>query len=88
VAGFFVTTIDGVRPRWCQDFVSVSGCCTSPPVLPARQPLLARRFLLARRHRLVAPDRLEAVDAAFFTSNGVLSVAMCSLFVVAKSLGG
>ncbi len=40
--------------------------------------------LLVWQHRLVAPGRLEAVDAAFFTTNGVLSVLMCILFVLAK----
>ena len=40
--------------------------------------------LLGWQHRLVSPGRLEAVDAAFFTANGVLSVLMCVLFVLAK----
>ena len=44
--------------------------------------------LLFRQHRLVAPDRLDAVDAAFFTTNGVLSVVMCVLFVCARIFGG
>lgn len=40
--------------------------------------------LLLRQHRLVSPDDLRAVDAAFFTTNGVLSVVMCLLFLFAK----
>jgi 4-hydroxybenzoate polyprenyltransferase len=40
--------------------------------------------LLLWQHRLVAPDRLDAVNAAFFTANGVLSVLMCILFVLAR----
>jgi len=43
--------------------------------------------LLLRQHRLVAPGRLDAVDAAFFTTNGVLSVVMCVLFVCARIFG-
>jgi len=42
--------------------------------------------LLLWQHRLVAPDRLDAVNAAFFTANGVLSVVMCVLFVLARLL--
>jgi 4-hydroxybenzoate polyprenyltransferase len=43
--------------------------------------------LLVWQHRLVAPDDLRAVDAAFFTANGALSIAMCLLFVAAKATG-
>ena len=39
---------------------------------------------LVWQHRLVSADDLEAVDAAFFTANGVLAVAMCGLFVLAR----
>ena len=44
--------------------------------------------LLFWQHRLVAPDRLDAVDAAFFTTNGILAVVMCILFVAARLVGG
>ncbi len=40
--------------------------------------------LLLWQHRLVRPDDLSRVNAAFFTANGVLSVAMCILFLFAK----
>jgi len=44
----------------------------------------AAALLMAWQHRLVRADDLSAVDAAFFTANGLLSVAMCALFVIAK----
>jgi 4-hydroxybenzoate polyprenyltransferase len=44
----------------------------------------AAGLLLVRQHRLVSPGDLRAVDAAFFTANGVLSVLMCLLFLFAK----
>jgi 4-hydroxybenzoate polyprenyltransferase len=40
--------------------------------------------LLVWQHRLVSPEDLTAVDAAFFRANGVLSVLMCALFVLAR----
>jgi 4-hydroxybenzoate polyprenyltransferase len=40
--------------------------------------------LLVWQHRLVSPRDLRAVDAAFFTANGMLSVVMCFLFLFAK----
>lgn len=46
--------------------------------------VMAAAFLMGWQHRLVRADDLSAVDAAFFTANGLLSVAMCSLFVIAK----
>lgn len=48
---------------------------------------LAAGALLLWQHRLVAPGRLERVDAAFFTANGVLSLAMCGLYLSAKIAG-
>ena len=47
----------------------------------------AAALLMLWQHRLVHADDLSAVDAAFFTANGTLSVAMCSLFIIAKSIG-
>ena len=44
----------------------------------------AAGLLLVRQHQLVSPDDVSAVDAAFFTTNGVLSVVMCLLFLFAK----
>jgi len=44
--------------------------------------------LLAWQHRLVRPGDLSRVDAAFFTANGVLSLAMCVLFLFAKIAPG
>lgn len=44
----------------------------------------AAAILLVRQHRLVSADDLSSVDAAFFTTNGVLSVVMCLLFLFAK----
>jgi 4-hydroxybenzoate polyprenyltransferase len=41
-------------------------------------------LLLAWQHRLIRLDDLQSIDAAFFTTNGSLAVAMCILFVVAK----
>jgi 4-hydroxybenzoate polyprenyltransferase len=46
----------------------------------------AAGLLLVRQHRLVSADDLSAVDAAFFTTNGALSVVMCLLFLFAKML--
>ncbi len=40
--------------------------------------------MLLWQHRLVSADDLEAVDAAFFTANGVLAVVMCVLFLLAR----
>ena len=47
----------------------------------------AAALLMVWQHRLVRADDLSAVDAAFFTANGLLSVAMCCLFIVAKWIG-
>jgi 4-hydroxybenzoate polyprenyltransferase len=44
----------------------------------------AAGFLLVWQHRLVSVDDLSAVDAAFFTANGVLAVVMGALFVIAR----
>jgi 4-hydroxybenzoate polyprenyltransferase len=44
----------------------------------------AAGLLLAWQHRLIRADDLESVDAAFFTANGTLALAMCILFVVAR----
>lgn len=44
----------------------------------------AAGVLLVWQHRLVAPDDLSRVNAAFFTANGLLSVAMGLAFVFAK----
>jgi 4-hydroxybenzoate polyprenyltransferase len=46
--------------------------------------VMAAAFLMGWQHRLVRADDLSAVDAAFFTANGLLSVVMCSLFIIAK----
>ncbi len=43
--------------------------------------------LLFWQHRLVTPGDLRAVDAAFFTANGVLSIVMCLFFATAKATG-
>jgi len=44
----------------------------------------AAGLLLVWQHRLVRPDDLQAVDAAFFTANGALSVVMSLLFLGAR----
>ena len=44
----------------------------------------AAGLLLAWQHRLIHADDLASVDAAFFTANGTLALAMCVLFVVAR----
>jgi 4-hydroxybenzoate polyprenyltransferase len=44
----------------------------------------AAGLLLAWQHRMVRADDLQSVDAAFFTVNGTLAMAMCVLFVVAR----
>jgi 4-hydroxybenzoate polyprenyltransferase len=44
----------------------------------------AAGLLLAWQHRLIRADDLHSVDAAFFTANGTLAMAMCVLFVVAR----
>ncbi len=44
----------------------------------------AAGLLLAWQHRLIKADDLQSVDAAFFTANGTLAMAMCVLFVVAR----
>jgi 4-hydroxybenzoate polyprenyltransferase len=45
-------------------------------------------LLLAWQHRLIRADELQSVDAAFFTANGTLALAMCTLFVVARLTAG
>jgi len=44
----------------------------------------AAGLLLAWQHRLIRADDLHSVNAAFFTTNGTLAMAMCVLFVVAR----
>jgi 4-hydroxybenzoate polyprenyltransferase len=50
--------------------------------------VVAAGVLLAWQHRLVSADDLRAVNAAFFTANGMLAVVMCILFVVARIAEG
>lgn len=47
----------------------------------------AAALLMAWQHRLVKADDLSSVDAAFFSANGMLAVAMCTLFIIAKLIG-
>lgn len=47
----------------------------------------AAAALLAWQHRLVRADDLSRVDAAFFSANGLLAVAMGAAFVIAKITG-
>jgi 4-hydroxybenzoate polyprenyltransferase len=47
----------------------------------------AAAALILWQHRLVRPNDLSAVDAAFFTANGTLSVIMLALFALAKLAG-
>lgn len=49
--------------------------------------VVAAALLMLWQHRLVKAADLSAVDAAFFSANGILSVAMCSLFIIAKLVG-
>lgn len=44
----------------------------------------AAGLLLAWQHRLIRADDLHSVEAAFFTANGTLALAMCALFIVAQ----
>ena len=44
----------------------------------------AAGLLLAWQHRVIRADDLRSVDAAFFTANGTLAMAMCLFFVVAR----
>ena len=46
--------------------------------------VIAAGLLLAWQHRLIRADNLTSVEAAFFTANGTLALAMCVLFVVAR----
>jgi 4-hydroxybenzoate polyprenyltransferase len=48
----------------------------------------AAAAMLVWQHRLVSAEDLRAVNAAFFTANGVLSVVMGLLFVVARLVEG
>jgi len=48
--------------------------------------VITAAILMGWQHRLVRADDLRAVDAAFFTANGLLSIVMCSLFVIAKMI--
>ncbi len=48
--------------------------------------VIAAGAMLVWQHRLVSTDGLDAVDAAFFSANGILSVLMCSAFLFAKIL--
>ena len=47
----------------------------------------AAAVLMLWQHRLIDADDLSAVDATFFTANGLLSVVMCVLFTLAKLVG-
>jgi len=49
--------------------------------------VVAAGGMLFWQHRLVTPSDLRKVDAAFFAANGLLSIAMCLMFVAAKSSG-
>ncbi len=44
----------------------------------------AAGLLLAWQHRLIRANDPQSIDAAFFTANGTLALAMCLLFVVAR----
>lgn len=44
-------------------------------------------LLLIWQHRLVSTDGVAAIDAAFFTANGVLAAVMGALFVLAHLVG-
>jgi len=44
----------------------------------------AAGVMLVWQHRLVSAEDLDAVDAAFFTANGMLAVVMCLLFLLAR----
>jgi 4-hydroxybenzoate polyprenyltransferase len=46
--------------------------------------VVAAGVLLAWQHRLIQADDLRSVDAAFFTANGSLALAMCALFIFAQ----
>jgi len=48
--------------------------------------VIAAGLLLAWQHRVVSRAGLVAVDAAFFSANGILSVLMCAAFLFAKIL--
>lgn len=48
----------------------------------------AAGLLLAWQHRLIRADDLRSIDAAFFTANGALAMAMCVLFAVARLIAG
>jgi 4-hydroxybenzoate polyprenyltransferase len=47
----------------------------------------AAAALMAWQHRLVRADDLSRIDAAFFSANGLLAIAMGGAFVVAKIIG-
>ncbi len=47
----------------------------------------AAAMLMLWQHRLVRADDLSRVNAAFFSANGMLSMVMCLLFIVAKLIG-
>ncbi len=49
--------------------------------------VVAAGILLVWQHRIVQPDDLSRVNAAFFTANGVLSLLMGILFILAHALG-
>lgn len=46
--------------------------------------VVAAGLLLAWQHRLIRANDLQSIDAAFFTANGALAMAMCLLFVAAR----
>ncbi len=49
--------------------------------------VVAAAAMLGWQHTLVTPDDLSRVNAAFFTANGILAVAMGVLFIGARALG-
>jgi len=71
-----VTRARSHRPRGCRGFLSLTGCST-----PGHRRSAAP---IEKTFNRLADHQLGAVDAAFFTTNGVLSVVMCLLLLFAK----
>ena len=49
---------------------------------PGRIGVIVTSLLLIYEHRLVKPNDLSKVNAAFFTTNGIVSIALFALIAI------
>ena len=54
----------------------ILACSSAPPPVVEEAPLLTLERVMRYEHRLVKPNDLSRINAAFFTVNGVMSIAL------------